>query len=935
MVIVGLLLVAPATLWFPTGAAAEDGLPPGVPVPSWAKGKLVHFEPAEPHGHQRQAGEADGLGAEAAGGTRLKYEGGPVENEPVLMLVFLGEEWEAGAALARRHELEATAEDLPGSGYQKILTQYSSLEGPISPNPLLDSPVIEKYYVKRAITGAVGIRAILEVVTEVREMTNAGWGANVTYAVLPAPGTAEVEPDTCGYHVGGPQDSSVAAIMDTEARLGCEFPSKTLTHEYAESVTDPQQSGWRASPEGENEIADICNYLGPQRIADGAEVAALWDDSKNACEVEDNDPGSVPIGPYTEPIHTETSLYGSTGVTLESEHVETAIYPCGKEAHYYFEYGVTKAYGHRTAEAVVPATWGEVKATATITGLRYSTPYHWRLVVTTSNGVADGGDHEFVIPYYVELREEEAFDVGTTEASLRGEVRPAGVEAEYYFEYGATEAYGSKTAQASAGSGSEFVRVSAPLTGLAVGTLYHYRLVASSSRGTVVGKDHTFETDGGKPGVSTLSAGRRSYTEAVLIAMVDPKGTATSFFFEYGTTSEYGSRTAEQPAEGPGAEEERATLDGLTPDTTYHFRIVATNSEGTSYGADRTFSTGQEPLVETNTPQAVGFTTATLGGTIDPHGNATSYYVEFGPTVSYGERTAEASAGSGATGVQESQDVTGLAEHTTYHFRVVATTSYGTTYGADRTFSTGTQPAAQTDTPMGVGSTSATLTGSISSHSTEVTYFFEYGTTAAYGAKTTEVSVGSSVTSVEVAQPVASLTPGTVYHYRLVVGDPFGEVDSEDAVLTTAAGQSTGEPLAPVTIVTPVVLQPVRTAVNTGPTVVNAFSGLSLPVLERGSSISVGLGIKLAGSRVEVEVTAPAVQLSGTGGKNGQRPVELARLLRPSVGAGALKLTVPIDARGVRALRHRKHLTVTVRVVVTPHAGAPQVATGEVRLQNH
>ncbi len=193
------------------------------------------------------------------------------------------------------------------------------------------------------------------------------------------------------------------------------------------SVTDPNgESGWNIGEGGNDEIADICNEREPGRLADGALVAWLWDDSKEACEIEDSDPGSVPVGPYTETSNRDPSLEGSTNLTTESEKLETSIYPCDLQAHYYFEYGTTEAYGNRTAESVVPAAWGAVKVSATITGLQHSAPYHWRVLVKTSNGSAQGVDHEFTIPYYAEVKEEETSDVGLTEATLNGEVRPVG-----------------------------------------------------------------------------------------------------------------------------------------------------------------------------------------------------------------------------------------------------------------------------------------------------------------------------------------------------------------------------------------------------------------------------------------------------------------------------------------------------------------------------
>lgn len=89
----------------------------------------------------------------------------------------------------------------------------------------------------------------------------------------------------------------------------------------------------------------------------------------------------------------------------------------------------------------------------------------------TSHGTAEGVDHEFTIPYYMEIEERGATNVGLSEATLNGEVQPVGVEAKYYFEYGTTEAYGSRTSEASAGSGNAFVEVSAALSGLQLGTI--------------------------------------------------------------------------------------------------------------------------------------------------------------------------------------------------------------------------------------------------------------------------------------------------------------------------------------------------------------------------------------------------------------------------------------------------------------------------------
>ncbi len=94
------------------------------------------------------------------------------------------------------------------------------------------------------------------------------------------------------------------------------------------------------------------------------------------------------------------------------------------------------------------------------------------------------------------------------------------------------------------------------------------------------------------------------------------------------------------------------------------------------------------PTATTGSASNVASTTTTLNGTVNPNGNDTNYYFEYGPTTSYGSTTPTAVAGAGASNAAVSANLAGLNAGTTYHYRLVATSSAGTTNGADQTFTT-------------------------------------------------------------------------------------------------------------------------------------------------------------------------------------------------------------------------------------------------------
>ena len=101
--------------------------------------------------------------------------------------------------------------------------------------------------------------------------------------------------------------------------------------------------------------------------------------------------------------------------------------------------------------------------------------------------------------------------------------------------------------------------------------------------------DLKYAGDSTVPEANTGLAAAIDATSAVLNGTVSPNGLTTTYYFEYGTTTAYGLVTASRTTDADASVSE--TVGGLSADTTYHYRLVATNSSGTSYGPDRSFQT--------------------------------------------------------------------------------------------------------------------------------------------------------------------------------------------------------------------------------------------------------------------------------------------------------------------------------------------------------
>ncbi len=491
-------------------------------------------------------------------------------------------------------------------------------------------------------------------------------------------------------------------------------------------------------------------------------------------------------GGAAEAAGPPTAITGPvSSVTGTSATLTGTVNPNGVSTTYHFDYGTSTSYGSKTASTSAGSGTANQTVAASVSGLSPAATYHYRLVATSSAGTANGADGIFTTAAPPTVTTGSASEIGPFKAVLNGTVDPNGRPTDFYFEYGTSTSYGSQTQAASAGSGTSAKSVSALVTGLSAGKTYHFRLVATSDAGTSRGSDRTFSTDS-PPTATTGNASSIEATSAKLNGSVNPRGRTTTYYFEYGTSTSYGSKTPTGDAgAGNSTKSVSATVTGLAPATTYHFRLVATSDAGTSTGSDRSFTTRTAPTVVTGSATGIGLTSATLNGSVNPNGRSTDYWFEYGTSSAYGSRTQAKGAGSGTSPKQVSVGVGGLRPATTYHFRLVARNSAGSAFGADQTFSTFTAPAAETGIATSIRPISATLTGRVDPNGQTTTYAFEYGTGTAYGLRTQPGTLGAAVGPQPVAAGVRGLREGTVYHYRLVASNAAGSVSGRDRTFQT------------------------------------------------------------------------------------------------------------------------------------------------------
>ncbi len=351
-------------------------------------------------------------------------------------------------------------------------------------------------------------------------------------------------------------------------------------------------------------------------------------------------------------------------------------------------------------------------------------------------------------------------------------------------DWGTTTSYGSSTTL----NTTLVTSHSQALSNLTANTLYHYRVKSKDAAGNLgVSGDFTFNTlpppDTTPPTISATASSNVTGTNAMIAWMTNEKSNSS---VNYGTTTSYGSTT---PLDPNLVLNHNAALNNLASQTLYHYQVKSCDAANNcQVSGDLTFTTLDiaPPVIFA---EAASLGTGTGAMITWMTNEASDTQVDYGTETTYGS-TATLNT---ALVTSHNQELSGLTESTTYHYRVRSRDQAGNlSISGDFTFTTLdiTAPVISEVTATDMTTTSAAINWTTNEASNDRVEYCEGENTCKTSAQDTTPLENHSIT-------ITDLTAGTTYKYRIISMDQAGNIStSTDMTFTT---------IPPVTIVSPAI----------------------------------------------------------------------------------------------------------------------------------
>lgn len=325
------------------------------------------------------------------------------------------------------------------------------------------------------------------------------------------------------------------------------------------------------------------------------------------------------------------STSGANNAYQGSATLNGSVNPNNCATSYWFEYGINYWMGNTTGSQSAGGSNGQFNATANISGLSANATYYYRIVGQNAGGTSYGNILNFQTSGnsgclygncnnnngYIPSVQTNSSNVSGGSVTFYGQVNPNNSDTNAWFVYGTdySNLYQTTNSQY-IGAGSSQQYYNQTVYNLNSGTVYYYQAVARNNYGMSFGQILNTSGGGGNywGNASAAVTNPATYvytTSALLNGQINPNGSLTNGWFEYGPTNSLGLRTASQPMGSNNAYSNISfALVGLSPNTTYYFRTVAQSNNGNnSYGSILSFTTTGGGVVVTPPQPPVVITT--------------------------------------------------------------------------------------------------------------------------------------------------------------------------------------------------------------------------------------------------------------------------------------------------------------------------------------